>query len=335
MTEPIRVAIRPPDIRRWRSSASGVEYVHVLDSGAAGPEVMVQALTHGNELCGAIALDWLLAQGLRPSRGRLVLAFANVAAFERFDADDPFTSRCVDEDYNRVWSDDVLGGTRDSVELRRARELRPFVDRADFLLDLHSMGEPCRPIMVCGMVEKGVAFARRIGVPADLLLDTGHPAGLRMRDRGGFGDPASPKQAALIECGQHWETSSVDVAMDATLRFLAVTGVVDGDWAANRLRAALPARQRLVRVTEAVVAKSANFRFLAAWRGLEVVPNRGTPVATDGDTAWATPYDDCVMVMPSMQPPKPGATMVRLGRYDLGSDPNHLRSLPQSSSSRA
>jgi len=31
-----------------------------------------------------------------------------------------------------------------------------------------------------------VLIARRVGVPADLLIDTGHPAGLRMRDRGGF-----------------------------------------------------------------------------------------------------------------------------------------------------
>ena len=28
----------------------------------AGPHVLVQALTHGNEVCGAIALDWLLAR---------------------------------------------------------------------------------------------------------------------------------------------------------------------------------------------------------------------------------------------------------------------------------
>ena len=316
MTRPTPVDIRPPDIGRWRQSASGVDYVHVLDSGTNGPEVMVQALTHGNELCGAVALDWLLAQGFRPARGRLVLAFANVAAFERFDADDPFASRCVDEDYNRVWADDVLFGARDSVELRRARQLQPFVDRADCLLDLHSMSEPCRPIMVCGMVEKGVAFARRIGVPADLLLDTGHPAGLRMRDRGGFGDPASPRQAALIECGQHWERDAVDVAIDTTLRFLAVTGMAQGGWIERRLRRQAPAEQRLVRVTEAVVARSPEFRFAAPWNGLEILPHRGTPIARDGDTEWMTPYDDCVLVMPSRQPAKPGLTMLRLGRYE-------------------
>jgi RND family efflux transporter MFP subunit len=37
-----------------------------------------------------------------------VLAFANVQAFERFDPDQPFASRYVDEDLNRVWDDAVL-----------------------------------------------------------------------------------------------------------------------------------------------------------------------------------------------------------------------------------
>ena len=72
----------------------------------------------------------------------------------------PTASRYVDEDYNRVWADAVLDGPRDSTELRRARALRPFVDAADFLLDLHSMHEPGRPIMVCGMVGQASSLWR-------------------------------------------------------------------------------------------------------------------------------------------------------------------------------
>jgi len=309
------VEISPPDIAPYRSGNTGVDYVHVLDSGRPGPTVMVQALTHGNEFCGAIALDYLFKEKLRIEKGRLILAFANVAAFARFDFDDPDRSRYIDEDYNRVWADAVLDGSRDSVELRRARELRRFVDEADFLLDLHSMHEPCRPIMVCGTLDKNAAFARRVGVPADLLLDTGHPAGLRMIERGGFGDPKSPRHAILIECGQHWEKSSVDVAIDTTVRFLKLLEIVDSGWAEKRFRVKPPAEQRVVSVTEAVVAKSMGFRFAQPWRGLDVIAKAGTPVASDGDKVWRTPYDECVLVMPSMRHLKPGTTMVRLGRY--------------------
>jgi predicted deacylase len=310
------IEIQPPDLAPYRQSNTGVEYVHVFDSGRTGPQVMLQALTHGNEFSGAIALVQMLRDGLRPLRGTLTLAFANIAAFARFDFDDPDRSRYVDEDYNRVWADEVLFGSRDSVELRRARQLAPFVDRADFLLDLHSMHEPCRPIMVCGRIEKGVEFARAIGVPGDLLVDTGHPAGLRLIERGGFGDPASPRKAVLIECGQHWERSAVDIALDTALRFLRATGAFDQAWIESRLHLQAPARQQVVRVTEPVVAKSMQFRFAKNWRGLEVVPQAGTPVAFDEDTTWRTPYDNTVLVMPSLAHVKPGATMVRLGRFD-------------------
>ena len=323
MTEHHPIQISPPDISAYRSGNTGVDFVSLFDSGKPGPNVMIQALTHGNEFCGAIALDRLLREGMRPRVGKLTLVFANVDAYARFDFDDPDRSRYIDEDYNRVWADDALEGPRDSAELRRARVLRPFVDAADFLLDLHSMHEPCAPIMVCGTIDKGAQFAKRIGTPECLLLDTGHPAGLRMMERGGFGDPASPKCAVLIECGQHWEKSSVDVAIDTTLRFLAVTGTLDDAYVAPRLRVKPPAVQRVVRVTEPVVAKSMAFRFAADYRGLEVIPTAGTPIAYDdepgsdsgGETVWRTPYDDCVLVMPSLKHKKPGTTMVRLGRY--------------------
>lgn len=318
-TEP-QIELTPPDIEPYRSSSSGVDFVHVFDSGRPGPTVMVQALTHGNELCGAIALDWLFKQGLgrtlMPLQGRLIVSFANVEAYARFDPADPHAARCVDEDLNRVWADAVLLGPRDSLELRRARALRPFVDAADFLLDIHSMQDACRPLMVCGLLDKGADFARQLGMPGELLIDTGHPSGLRMRDRGGFGDPASPKNALLLECGQHWERSSAVVAVDALIRFLRLTGMVAPDWAAQQLLLPLPAEQRLIRVDQAVTALSEDFHFLMPVHGLDVIAQAGTAFAQDGDTVFRTPYDDCVLVMPAMKHGRPGNTMVRLGRLE-------------------
>src|SRR4030095_10909928 len=111
-------------------------------SETPGPHLVVQALTHGNEVCGAIAVDRLLDEALRPARGTVTFVFANVAAYRAFDRTDPFASRCIDEDYNRLGSADVLDGPRQSRDLTRARELRPLIDRADALLDLHSMTDP-------------------------------------------------------------------------------------------------------------------------------------------------------------------------------------------------
>lgn len=316
---PPAIELVPPDIDRWRDGGCGVDHVHAFDSGKPGPRVMIQALTHGNEICGAIALDWLLgqiAEGWRPARGRLILAFANVAAYRRFDKGRPFASRCIDEDLNRVWADEVLLGARDSAELRRARELRPFVDASEFLLDIHSMSEPCTPLMVCGTLDKNADYARALGMPEILLVDTGHPAGLRMIERGGFGDPHSPQRALLIECGQHWERAAADIAHDATVRFLGLTGLAGDAWVQAHARLRLPKKQKLVRVSEPVVARTSDFRFLVPTVGLSVIAKAGTPIAQDGDHVFVTPYDETVLVMPGTNNLKPGGTAVRLGRFE-------------------
>jgi predicted deacylase len=314
------IELLAPDISRHQNGNTGIPYVHSFDSGRPGPHVMVQALTHGNEICGAIALDWLLGQKLQPAHGRLTLAFGNIEAFALWDPADPNRSRFVEEDFNRVWADEALHGPRNSVELSRARQLAPIIDSVDYLLDLHSMTEPCRPIMVCGATgrggEKSARLSQKLGVPQDLLIDTGHPAGLRMIERGPFGDPNDPRTALLIECGQHWERSSADVAMDTMLRFLAHFGMVDASWAQAHMPMQPATSQHIVRVTEAVVARSTDFAFDKHYTGLEVIPKAGTLIAQDGEFRVTTPYDDTVLVMPSTAHRRIGNTMVRLGRIE-------------------
>jgi len=312
---PIAIELAAPDIRPHRKSASGTDYVHVIESGKPGPNVMVNALTHGNEICGAIVVDRLLREGLRPVRGSLTLAFANVAAFERFDPKNPYASRFIDEDFNRVWRPEVLDGPGRSVELTRARELRPFVERADYLLDIHSMLEPSPPVMICGPLEKGIRFAFEVGIPEHVVSDTGHANGTRMRDFGGFGDPKSERNALLVECGQHWERAAEHVATQTTWRFLHAVGAVDPALAERNIDKPVKA-QKLVRVTEAVVANTPAFRFARNFSGLEVVPKRGDVIAWDGDEPVRAPYDNCVLIMPVPNNIKTGLTAVRLGKIE-------------------
>jgi predicted deacylase len=311
----IPIELQAPDIEPHRRSNTGVDWIHTFESGKPGPHVLVNALTHGNEICGAIVVDRLLREELRPLRGTLTLAFANVTAFMRFETRNPYASRFIDEDFNRVWTRATLEGPRQSVELTRARALRPFVEAADFLLDIHSMLEPSPPVMICGPLEKGIRLAFDVGTPEHIVSDTGHANGTRMRDYGGFGDPASGKNALLVECGQHWERNAERVAWQTTWRFLERTGVVARERARREIDASVPA-QKLIRVTEAVIANSPAFRFAKAFTGLEIVPRRGDVIAWDGEQPVLAPYDNCVLVMPVPNNVKTGLTAVRLGRLD-------------------
>ncbi|WP_323119195.1 M14 family metallopeptidase [Burkholderia alba] len=306
-----------PDLEPHRVGNTGVEHVYRFDSGVPGPSAMVNALTHGNEVCGAIVVDALLKSAVRPRRGSLVLSFANVAAYRRFDPERPDAARFVDQDFNRVWTPALLDDlSRQSVELTRARALRPFVDAADRLLDLHSMHERSAPLIVAGPLDKGTAFAVEVGAPATVIRDAGHPEGTRMRDYGGFGDPAGDKNALLIECGQHWEARAVAVARDSTARFLAATGVLDRDDLPADWFLPPPDAMRIVQVTEPVVAHSLDFRFAGAYTGLEHFADAGTIIGWSDGAPVRTPYPDCVLVMPSLRQLRPGVTVVRLGRLE-------------------
>jgi predicted deacylase len=311
MAEWFPVELTAPDIEPYLGN-TGIPYVTTVRAEAPGPHVVLCALMHGNEICGAIALDRLLRSRVAPVRGVLSFVFCNVAAYRRFDPAAPRASRCIDEDMNRLWDRATLDGPRRSTELERARALRSVFERADFLLDLHSMQYGGTPLILAGLVEKSVDLARRLGAPAVIVRDRGHAAGPRLRDYDAFADPASPRTALLIECGQHWGKSAAEVATASCYRFLAACGVLAPDDVVHRLAPASP--QRIIQVTEAVTAASDNFRFAARYRGLEVIPRAGTEIARDGDRAVVTPYDDCVLVMPSPRLVR-GQTAVRLGRY--------------------
>ncbi len=308
------VDLNPPDIEPYRAGNTGIDYFTTFDSERPGPHVMITAVVHGNELCGAIAVDHVFRHDIRPARGSLSLGFCNAAAYHSFDAANPTASRFVDEDFNRLWTAEVLEGDRDSVELRRAREIRPFIDTVDLLLDIHSMQHATAPLMMAGPLVKGRTLAKAVGVPQTVVCDAGHAAGKRMRDYADFGDESSKRNALLVECGQHWEQSSADMAIETTYRFLVETGAIDAETAAPYLAADIAPAQTFIEVSGPVTITSDSFRFVEDYRGLEVIEKAGTVIGYDDDTPVKTPYDDCVLIMPSRRLNR-GASAVRLGRH--------------------
>ncbi|KAJ8135699.1 hypothetical protein OY671_011088, partial [Metschnikowia pulcherrima] len=95
-----------PDSAAERVGNTDTPGVWHFDSGVPGKRVMLSASVHGNESCGAWASKDASAAGSRPRRGSSTSAFCNSAAFDRFDPANYAPARFVDEDMNRVWSDD-------------------------------------------------------------------------------------------------------------------------------------------------------------------------------------------------------------------------------------
>jgi predicted deacylase len=309
-----KLELSPPDLSGYAAGNEGFPYALTFRASEPGPHVLLSAVVHGNELCGAIALDQLLREGLRPKRGVLTFCFANVAAFHAFDPKRPEASRFIDEDFNRLWDVSTLDGPRQSKELTRARQLRPLYDSVDYLLDIHSMQNPTAPLGLCGPLPKGQAMARELDYPAYIVADHGHAAGRRLRDYLDFSNEASPRNALLVECGQHWEAGSADVAMTTTARFLGLHGMADAEFVARHSLAPMVGPQKVIEITHAVTVRTDKFRFLEPFKGMEVIAKQGSVLGWDDEAPVVTPYADCILIMPSRRLLK-GQTAVRLGRF--------------------
>ena len=281
------------DLSPYRVGNTGIDYVHRFDSGRPGPHVMVNALTHGNEFCGMVAVCDLLDRNVRPRIGTLTLSFANVAAYETFDPARPFESRQIAHNLNRIWSPALLDGAEDSVELRRAREMRPAVAAAEHILDIHSTSQDVVPFWVYPSFERNAAVAASLPRPeVHLVMPAGLGSGTPLIQHGAHGRADGAGAALVVECGQHFKRAAADLAIAVARDFLAHFGLVD---APAPTPAKPPRRFELLRTH---VIQHESFAFARPVIGFETFAD-GELIATDGPLEIRSPCDECTIFMPA------------------------------------
>ena len=70
-----------------------------------------------------------------------------------------------------------------------------------------------------------------------------------------------------------------------------------------------------INVTDAVtVAAGAPPRFARPWACGDIIDSAGTLLGWNGGEPFHTPYERCVLIMPTLVHATPGATLMRLGR---------------------
>ena len=289
--------VLPRDLSAYRQGNVGIDYVHRFESGKPGPHVLINALTHGNEICGMVAATHLLDTGVRPLIGTLTISFANVAAYESFDQSRPFESRQLVHNLNRVWSAAELDGTAESPELNRARVLRPVVAAADHILDIHSTSQDVQPFWVYPAYPRNAEVALAIGnPPVHLVMPSGLGSGTPLIQHGRHGQALGDGVALVVECGQHFRQSAADVATAAALDFLAHFGLVEA--APGR---PAPGAQRRYELLETCMVRTPDFAFTRSIEGFEVFA-KDELIATDGTQEIRALCDDCTVMMPTREP---------------------------------
>ncbi|MDO9093721.1 MAG: succinylglutamate desuccinylase/aspartoacylase family protein [Rubrivivax sp.] len=287
--------VLPRDLAPYRQGNVGIDYVHRFESGKPGPHVLVNALTHGNEFCGMTAATHLLDSGVRPNSGTLTISFANVAAYESFDASRPFDSRQLVHNLNRIWSAEWLDGPEHSPELERAREMRSVVAAADHILDIHSTSQAVQPFWVYPQFGRNGDAALAIGRPAvHLVMPQGLGSGTPLIQHGRHGQADHGGVALVAECGQHFLKATSQLAIEVALDFIAHFGLID------RPLAAAGSPQRRFGLLKTCMVTTPEFRFVRPLIGFETFAE-GELIATDGDTEIRALCHDCTVLMPTRQ----------------------------------
>jgi predicted deacylase len=325
ITEPlppeIAFEVLPRDLSAYKNGNTGIPYSFLFDSGVPGPRVAINALTHGNEFCGMVAVCALLDAGVRPERGSLSLSFANVAAYESFDMAAPFESRQLAHNLNRIWSDAELASGERSPELDRAREMRSLFDPAHALLDIHSTTQPVPPFFVysAGASSRAsMALADGIGFPAvQLVMPGGMQTGTPLIEYGPFSptlvapanspEPSAPGAggSVVVECGQHFAKRAGVLATQVSLGFLRYAGVISTESSAQwslqltgvDAFATTPAPPQRYELLSTHVIRTPNLRWVRPFQGMEVFA-QGEIIGYDGDFEVRSPCDDCTIFMP-------------------------------------
>lgn len=252
----------------------------------AGPRFIVLGAVHGNETCGTVAIGRVIAEldagTLAIARGNVTFVpVTNPLAYSR-------RQRAGDRNLNRnLFPRDAPADFEDRI----ASRLCPLLSQHDVLLDLHSTRAATQPFAMLGPrnnsgdvepfahAERERALARVLGVSrfVEGWLSTHADGVLRRRESGvgglegdwryGVGTTEYMRSvggyALTLECGQHEDRSSPEVAYRAIANALAFLGLVRGSAPAP------VSRYEALRLEEVVDRKHSGDRFERAWSSFD------------------------------------------------------------------
>ncbi|MGM0398972.1 MAG: succinylglutamate desuccinylase [Halobacteriota archaeon] len=188
--------------------------MRVAQLGAGQPEVAVVGSIHGDEPCGATAIERLIEDD-PPVRKPVKLIIANDEALER-------DVRYVDADLNRSFDDDVPD---DALERGLAEQLATEL-RGTTALSIHSTQSYPYPFAISAGIEEHVrAIAPKLSVRA--LVDTGSPNEGRVFE--------TDADIIEVEAGLQKSDAAAENAYRLVREFLTATRVLPGETTSKEL----------------------------------------------------------------------------------------------------
>lgn len=236
----------------------------IYELGDGTPEVAVVGGIHGDEPCGPLAIERLLAE--EPAVERPVkFIIANEAALEA-------GQRYLDADLNRVFPGDA---NAEAHERRLASNLAREIQDCTTLA-LHSTQSTAKPMGVIRSVDE-VARAIYPRLPVEVLVETDSHTDGRLIEY---------PHTIEVECGLQGTEAAAENGYELVRAFLAATGALPAPEAAGRLDAPDPEAVDVFRLQEPI-PKPPGKSYDVFADNFELVTEGTAFAAVDGEPLYA------------------------------------------------
>lgn len=226
-----------------------------------GKTTVILAGVHGNETCGVKALDEIIPT-IEIENGKVIFIYSNLEAIKQ-------NKRCIDKNLNRCFLREQPQEIFNSLEGATAREIIPYLERADLMLDVHaSFVERSLPFIILDEKNIGLANIFDVGI-ISYNWDAFEPGSsdyfMNMQNRPGI----------CFECGYLGDEESLTRAKNTILNFLKFAGNIEGNLAIRN-------NQKFIRI------QSIFKNYFAPFRKVKDLPdfwraNERTLIGKEGD----------------------------------------------------
>jgi len=187
---------------------------YLLKGQKPGPKSVVFAGIHGNEVCGVKAF-YEIVPNIKLDSGEVYFVFGNPKAIQK-------NTRFTEFNINRAFRETKFYNAKikKTYEYKRAQFLKKFLDKSEVLLDIHSTTNPgSKPFIISEKNSKNITpyftkkFVREVRGFGDI-----EPGATEdyMNNRGKIG--------ITVECGQHNDPKSIEIAKNTISAFLTACG---------------------------------------------------------------------------------------------------------------
>lgn len=238
-----------------------------------GKTAIILAGVHGNEICGVKAFDKLIPQ-LEIESGKVIFIYANLEAIKQ-------DKRQIDFNLNRCLLNVQPENIVNTLEGKTAREIIPYLNAADSMLDIHaSFTKDSIPFVICG--EKQIEYAKIFDAEiASFNWDEFEPGStdyfMNIQGKPGFG----------FECGYREDPKTQETAEKAVIKFLVYNGNIKGQLDKKE-------KQRVLRIKSIYKNKNSQFKIARYFADFEKLEER-TLIGKDGDKGVYGDKDDILI----------------------------------------